>query len=264
MARFDFEPSHRQPKDERSRLIGKAGDVVLWAGGSHLSRCSGPAALMGARKGCLRTRPTYGMIWLMAFQCRKAGFPVRCPQCGRWSGRANGQRQTLAWGSVQQIRCWRKGCQHQWTARSGEVAQLFAGLRLHVRAQDLLKAIGLLVIGLPMRRVECLLGIKGETVRAKLAWLLDHDRWETLKAVLGKRWRIPPSYFVDFEAVVTDHWGSGDPVFRYWGDELEDRSSADRAGTMRLIARIAGRPVSVIGWGSRRHGGRRRNPRRAG
>jgi hypothetical protein len=90
-----------------------------------------------------------------------------------------------------------------------------------------------------------------------LLWLLRNDRWAVLDEVLEERFGIQWSYRSDFDSSIVAHLDSGLPIFRFWGEEFRRRAPADRAQTLRLVARIAGRPVKAIGRGRRRHGRRR-------
>ncbi len=128
---------------------------------------------------------------------------------------------------------------------------LFAGLRLHVSAEKLLKAIALMVVGLPLSHVEKRVGIKAETIKGKLLWLLKKDRWNVLDGMLEQRFRIPESYRLEFDTSIVANLDSEEPIFRAWGEELRRREPADRAQTLRLVARIAGRPVKAIRRGRR-------------
>src|SRR5258705_13474855 len=98
------------------------------------------------------------MIGPMSIVCRKSGFPVECRFCGRRTGRPNGLRLSLANGLKQQIRC--SACRRQWSRPAGNVDFLFSEERIHVRTDRLLEAFALMVLGIPMCRVERLVSIK--------------------------------------------------------------------------------------------------------
>src|SRR5438067_10885355 len=93
----------------------------------------------------------------MASVCRKRGFPVECPQCGRQSGRPNGTRPTRTQGLRQQVRC--SQCKCQWIVASDRVEPLFGGERSHLASDRWLKAIALVVIDVPRRRLDVVLGL---------------------------------------------------------------------------------------------------------
>jgi hypothetical protein len=185
----------------------------------------------------------------MTVGCRKRGFPVRCPKCRRQSGRPNGRRQTVAQGVVQQVRCWR--CKRQWIWETGDVGGLFSGQRVHLPRERLLKAFALMVLRVPMNTVEKLLGIKGESVKRSLEWLLRKERWELLDDVLERRFKIPQVDRSEFHRAIVVGRRFDPSAYRCWAREFGRLEPADRTESRRLIARILGRPLKAI-MGSRR------------
>jgi hypothetical protein len=122
---------------------------------------------------------------------------------------------------------------------------LFSGARIHVAIDRLLRAIALVVIGVPMHRVEQLLGIKAETVKRRLESLLEEDQWEVLDHVLEDRYRIPELHHSEFSAAIVVGRQQIRSAFRCWSKELRRRDRRDIAKDLRLIGRIVGRKVTA-------------------
>ena len=179
----------------------------------------------------------------MAVRCRKSGFPIACPDCGRRSGRPNGWRHTRATGRRQQVRC--SVCKRQWLLPSARVEPVFGGQRIHLSRERLLQAIALVVVGVPLDRVEGLLGIKGETIKAKIVVLLEAEQWEALSVVLEERFRIPEWHRSEFHRAIVVGMHFEPSAFRCWSKEFRRRDQRDQAKDLRLIGRILGRPVKA-------------------
>jgi hypothetical protein len=194
------------------------------------------------------------MIMTAAMVCIKSNFPVYCAECGNRSGRPNGMRNTVTKGVVQQVRCLE--CRHQWALPSGNEDVLFSGQRIHLKTELLVKAFALMVMRVPMSSVEKLLMIKAETVRNKLESLLKEEGWEVLDAVLKERFRIPEFDRSEFCRAIVVGREFDQSAYRCWGKEFGRLEGADRAKSMRLIARILGRSVKR-GMLTQRHGDRK-------
>jgi hypothetical protein len=179
----------------------------------------------------------------MIIACRKKGFPVECPKCGRRSGRPNGTRQSRARGPRQQVRC--ANCKHQWPLLANDLDLLFHGEPIHVDAERLLKGFGIVVIGAPMRFIKRWLGIKGETVRTRLVSLIRAGKAEALDAFLGERFGIPERRRSEFQGAVVALLEFEPSVFRCWSKEWRRRSGPERAADLRLIGRVLGRKVKA-------------------
>lgn len=164
----------------------------------------------------------------------KPGFDNTCPRCRRASGRPNGHRKTAARGIVQRLICFR--CKRQWIFRA-EV-DVFGSKRLHLLPAKLLKSLALVVLGLPMRQVEEILRIKGETVKKWLKWCLDNDRWGLLADFLQSRFGILRADLELFQTVVVDFRDVDPSAFRAWAKEFGRRDAAERRAIRRLIDRI--------------------------
>jgi hypothetical protein len=134
------------------------------------------------------------------------------------------------------------------------VDPLFCGQRIHIRIDRLLKAIALVVIGLPLCRVEKLVGIKAETVKAKLLSLLDASGWESLDFVLEQRFKIPSPYRCDFHSVIVVARELDTADFSEWAKTPRYLTARDRAACVRLASRILGRSLSIsdIRWQRKR------------
>jgi hypothetical protein len=183
--------------------------------------------------------------------CRKISFPIECPRCHSWSGRPNGVRRTLALGPRQQVRCGR--CRKQWLLPSPEVPPLFLFYRKRVRVQPdlLLQSFALVVLGIPLCRVEELVEIKAETVQAKLSLVLHRGRWQELDVVLEARFKLPRSFRSDFHTVFVEGAEFGEDDFFDWAIELRRRNRAYQAKVVHWASRILGREVKrseIIAW----------------
>jgi hypothetical protein len=144
---------------------------------------------------------------------------------------------------MQQVRC--SACKRQWSIPGDEVMPLFCGQRIHVRIDLLLQAFALMVVGTPMCRVQGLVGIKAQTVKKKLLSILESDRWEVLKMILEGRFRLPGSYFSDFECVIVSGAENGGADFLDWAKELRRQECNGRRECARLASRILERPVKI-------------------
>jgi hypothetical protein len=159
---------------------------------------------------------------------------------------------------VQQVRCL--VCRHQWRLPNGNEEVLFRGQRVHLKSELLLKAFALMVMGIPMSTVEKLLRIKAETVKNRLESLLWKERWDELDAVLEDRFRIPEFDRSEFCGAIVVGREFDQSAYRCWGKEFGRLEAADRAKSMRLIARILGRSVKT-GMLTQRRGARKARPR---
>jgi hypothetical protein len=122
---------------------------------------------------------------------------------------------------------------------------LFAGVRVHIAIGRLLKAIALFALGVPLHRVEQLLGIKAETVKRGLVSLLRAGKWETLNLVLEQRYRIPRWHRSEFGPAIVVGMERHRSAFRCWSKELRRCDRREFAKTLRLIERILGRTVKA-------------------
>ena len=189
----------------------------------------------------------------MPVVCRKRGFPIKCPRCRLQAGCPNGSLSAMGKGRMQQVRC--AACKRQWSIPVGEVEPLFCGERIHVRIELLLQAFALIVVGIPMCRVQRLVGIKAQTVKKKLLSILESHRWQELQRILEERFSIPGSYLSDFDFVIVSRGEVGQADFLDWSKELRRQDPADRAKCARLASRILGRRVKIseiTGWSKRR------------
>jgi len=168
---------------------------------------------------------------------KKLVFPIACSGCNHVSGRRNGVREAVSKGTMQQIRCC--NCGRQWSTALDN-KPLLAGGRTHVSLDALLQGFALIVLGVPMCRVELLVRIKAETVKKKLLFFLQPNNWESLKSILKEQFGIPSSYLSDFESVII-----GGRDFLDWSKELRRQGGADRAACARLASRILQRRVNV-------------------
>jgi hypothetical protein len=101
-----------------------------------------------------------------------------------------------------------------------------------------------MVLRVPMNTVEKLLRIKGESVKRSLELLLQKERWELLDDVLQRRFGIPQVDRSEFRrAIVVGRHLDPTSAYRCWAREFGRLEAADRTESLRLIARILGRPV---------------------
>jgi transposase-like protein len=194
----------------------------------------------------------------MSIGCRKSGFPVNCPRCGHRSGHPNGTRQTPTQGPRQQARCY--DCKYQWSLFGGDAsaASIFGTQRIHVSIERLLKAVALVVVGVPMNTIERVLRIKSETIKRRVLLLIP--QWERLSLVLQERFEIPDSYCSDFYDAVVVGVEFEPSAFRCWSKEFSRLNWRDAARDRRVITRIVGRQqAALILAGRRRSIGRFRS-----
>ncbi len=180
---------------------------------------------------------------------RKPGFPVYCPRCERPTGWPNGFCRRAAKGIVQQARC--AECKYQWPLPKDDVQALFSGHRVHVPLERLLKAMACVVLGFPMSAAEKLVGIKAETIKAKLVGLLNGHGWETLDDVFDKRFGISKFDREEFWRAIVVGREFDPAAFRCWSKEFRRSTPAERAQLLRRIARIVGRPLRAVIWAVR-------------
>ena len=175
---------------------------------------------------------------------RKTGFPVLCPYCRKNSGRPNGRRRTKSKGVVQQVRC--AACGRQFTLEPGNDLQLFVGQRLHLPGELLLRALALMVLGVPMNTIQRRLGIKGETLKGRMEHILDRGQWLDLRDELETRLRVPRFEAGNFDLLIVFGRGEDPAAYRCWAKEFRRMDPADRRQWLRTVARIMRRPVAAV------------------
>ena len=180
----------------------------------------------------------------MAVVCRKSGFPIECPSCNIRIGAPERLAAQFGQGAdaAGSLFCLQATVVHMATT---EVEPLFGGQQIHIRIDQLLQALALTVLAVPMCRVEKLVGIKAETVKAKLMFLLEAHRWESLDYLLEERFRIPRSYRSDFKSMIVQARELDVADFSSWAKQLRYQEAADRAACARLASRILGRPLHI-------------------
>jgi hypothetical protein len=142
---------------------------------------------------------------------------------------------------------------------------LFRGRRIHIPIKSLLKAIALVVMGVPLCHVESQLGIKAETVKRWLGRVLDEGRWSELAGVLEVRFGVPASDLGAFETAIVIGREFDSSAFRSWARELSRKSRAEQMRAEHVITRILGYPLpSMVARAARRRPLRRRTARRTG
>lgn len=148
-------------------------------------------------------------------------------------------------GTMQQIRC--TNCGRQWsTAVNKKLFAVVAGIRTHVSCLRLLQGFALIVLAVPMSRVEFLVKIKAETIKEKLLLCLVPGRWPQLREILKDQFKIPTFYLSTFEGVIVVGAEIGQTDFLDWSKEIRREGGAERATRARLVSRILQRNVSVL------------------
>lgn len=146
---------------------------------------------------------------------------------------------------MQQIHCFECGRQWSTAVDKEQGFEDIAGGRTHVSVLALLQGFALIVLGVPMSRMELLVRIKAETVKKKLLLLLRRRSWEGLRQILEERFKLPASYLTEFDCVIVLAAERGRPSFLDWSKQLRRQGGADRAACARLASRIMGRDVKV-------------------
>jgi hypothetical protein len=164
--------------------------------------------------------------------CFKYGLPA----CAVKNGRRR-VRGCLA----QQYRCMK--CHRQWTeaAHARFVLSDFTGRVLVVKV---LKGLGLFAIGLPMDRVEQLLGLKGETLRKHLLWLSREEVWDHVKELIVCKLRISESELEEIRLLPIELDYVPQP-FRCRAHEFRRLRALERRNILRRAVRIAESKIAI-------------------
>jgi hypothetical protein len=176
----------------------------------------------------------------------KTGFPVICIQCRSVSGRPNGIRKTKYSGDLQQIRC--STCARQWTVRITRKDRIFNGRRVRIDEEKLLQAFALFALQIPMSKIEKLVGIKAETITAKLESLFGvrGGHGYDIRGLLVERFGLPESDVSDFVTLIQCGREFSPSAYRCYAKEYRRLAPSERAKTIRMVAKVMGSPVGEI------------------
>ncbi len=146
---------------------------------------------------------------------------------------------------MQQIRC--TNCGRQWSTaiHSKRLFDAVARGRTHVSCRGLLQGFALIVIAVPMSRVELMVKIKVETIKAKLLSCMGGGHWPLLREILEEQFQIPRWYLSNFESVIVLGADMGQPDFLDWSKEMRRERGVERAARARSASKILGRYVRV-------------------
>lgn len=169
-----------------------------------------------------------GMIWLktpvMIGDCLASVSPYYgmmrnraiCPKCGERTWVKNGRHETKSKGVATRWVCKSTGCGYHTTEYERPVNVFPDGYEFRTSRAEVVKAIALLALGLPFRRVERLVGMKGETIRKHIRILRGETisrhademvvnafgqtpNWLSVKAELVKCYRFKEDELADFD-----------------------------------------------------------------
>lgn len=169
-----------------------------------------------------------GIIWLktpvIIGDCQASVSPycgmmrrrAICPKCSERAWVKNGRHETKSKGVATRWVCKNTGCGYHTTEYERPVNVFPDGYEFRTARVKVMKAIALLVLGLPFRRVERLVRMKGETIRKHIRILRGEPisrhvdevvanafgqtpNWLSVKAELVKRYRFKAEELTDFD-----------------------------------------------------------------
>ena len=179
--------------------------------------------------------------------------PLKCQYCDGHSLHAHGKPSSERWVKVLRFRC--ADCGRTKTVHLDNLGQKLSALGIKEDFNDLLRDVGLLALGLPVKQVENLTAQKAETIQRRLARCRDEPQvWNIIGSSLITNHGFHKR---DFDRLERDSKGEKDcsSPFR---QAFASRSDAFRA-TEDLIAKrealrskiesILGAPVAYTGRG---------------
>ncbi len=188
--------------------------------------------------------------------------PTICPKCGERTWVKNGRHETKSKGTASRLVCKSPGCGYHTTEYERPVNVFPDGYEFRTSRAEVIKAIALLVLGLPFRRVERLVRIKGETIRKHIRILRGEPisrhvdevvanafgqtpNWLSVKAELVKRYRFSKEEITDFDRDLDEANDGLLPMRERAKNYLGVIEYQGRASLQERIRRILGKRVTV-------------------
>ena len=122
----------------------------------------------------------------------------------------------------------------------------FPRIRYRLNAERVIKALGLLILGVPLNWIERQVRIKAETIKRHFLFLVKTGRWEALEPE-RLRTGVPKSLIRQFDEFVDECDCTDDSVFpfRYRAEHFRKTHRRRRKTLASLASRVLGRPVAL-------------------